>query len=143
MNQYSHRVPHKPTVGDLTAERMRTNEDFVTFANRWRDMAARSECHIPESQVVEIIARNTTGALRTGLLVGDFHTYPQLYERAAKVLHNKEDLPFLELEAKNRKKTARHTIEGVTGSMAQLTTQNQRGWKGQHFQQPQYQQAEQ
>ena len=82
---------------------------------------------------MEIIARNTMGALRARLLVGDFHTYPQLYDRAAKVMRNREELPFLELEAKNRKKTAGHTIEDVTGNMAQLTTQNQRGWKGQHF----------
>ena len=73
-------------------------------------MAARSECHIPKSQAVEIIAKNTTGALRAGLLVGDFHTYPQLYERAARVIRNKEDLPFLELEGKGRRKTAGHTI---------------------------------
>ena len=86
-------------------------------------MAARSEFHIPESQAVEIIARNTIGALRTKLLVGDFHTYPQLYERTVKVICNKEDLPFLELEGKGRRKTAGHTIEGVTGSMAQLSTQ--------------------
>ena len=33
LNQYSHRVPHKPTAGDLTAERMRPIEDFVTFAS--------------------------------------------------------------------------------------------------------------
>ena len=116
-------MPHKPTVGDLTAERMRANEDFVTFASRWRDMAARSECYIPESQAVEIITRNTTGALRAGLLVSDFHTYLQLYERAARVLHNKDELSFLEPKGKGRKKTAGHTIEGVTGSMVQLTMQ--------------------
>ena len=45
LSQYNHRVPHKPTVGDLTAEKMRANEDFVTFASRWRDMAACLECH--------------------------------------------------------------------------------------------------
>lgn len=95
-------MPHKPTVGDLIAEKMRPNEGFITFASRWRDMAARSECYIPKSQVVEIIARNTTGALRTGLLVNDFHTYPQLYERAARVLRNKDDLPFQKLEGKGR-----------------------------------------
>ena len=86
-------------------------------------MAARLECYIPEGQAMEIIARNTTGMLRAGLLVGDFHTYPQLYERAAKVMRNREELPFLELEGKNRKKTAGHTVEGVTRSMAQLSTQ--------------------
>ena len=91
-------------------------------------MAARSECYIPESQAVEIIARNTTRALKAGLLVGDFHTYPQLYERAAKVIHNKEDLPFLDLEGKGRRKIAGHTVvaghivERVMGSMAQLST---------------------
>ena len=67
---------------------------------------------------MEIIARNTMGMLKVGLLVGDFHTYPQLYEQAAKVMCNREELPFLELEEKNRKKTVGHTVEGVTGSMA-------------------------
>ena len=103
LSQYSHQVPHKPTMGDLTAEKMRANEDFVTFASRWRDMAARSECYILESQAIEIIARNTTGALRAGLLVSDFHMYPQLYERVVRVLRNKDELPFLEPEEKGRK----------------------------------------
>ena len=138
LSQYSHWVPHKPTVGDLTAEKMRANEDFVTFASRWRDMAARSECYIPESQAIEIIARNSIGALRAGLLVSDFHTYPQLYERATRVLHNKDELPFLEPEGKGRKKTTGHTIEGIIGSMVQLTMQqNQKGWRNQQHQSPQ------
>ena len=47
LNQYSHRVQHKPIIGDLIAEKMKPNEDFVAFASRWRDMAARSECYIP------------------------------------------------------------------------------------------------
>ena len=65
LSQYSHRVSHKPTVGDLILERMRANEDFVTFASRWRDMATRSECYIPEGQAMEIIARNTTGGTQS------------------------------------------------------------------------------
>ena len=39
-HQYSHRIQHKPTIGDLLAEKMKPDEEFVTFASRWRDMAA-------------------------------------------------------------------------------------------------------
>ena len=72
LNQYSHRIQHKPIIGDLIVEMIKQDEDFVAFASRWKDMAARSECYILESQEVEIIAWNTIGALRAGLLVDDF-----------------------------------------------------------------------
>ena len=85
-------------------------------------MAARSECYIPESQVVEVITRNTIGALRAGLLVSDLQTYPQLYERATRILRNKEDLPFLELDGRGKKKTSGYTLEGIMGSVAPVST---------------------
>ena len=52
-----------------------------------------------------------------------FYPGTELYERAKKVIRNKKDLPFLELEGKGQRKTTEHTLEGVTGSMVQLSTQ--------------------
>ena len=114
---------------------MKPDEEFVTFASRWRDMVAHSECYIPESQAVEVIARNTTGALKVGLLVGDFQTYLQLYDRASRVLRHKKDLPFLEFEGRGKKKTSGYTFEGIIGSTTQVSVQQ--GRKGQRY--PQYQ----
>ena len=33
LHQCSHRIQHKPTIGDLIAEKMKPDEDFVTFAS--------------------------------------------------------------------------------------------------------------
>ena len=55
--------------------------------------------------------------------MSDFHTYSQLYERAARVLHNKGDLPFLELEGRDKKKTSGYTFEGTTGSATLISAQ--------------------
>jgi len=38
-----------PTLSDLVAEKMKPDEDFIVFANRWRMMASRSEVVIPEN----------------------------------------------------------------------------------------------
>ena len=70
-----------------------------------------------------------------GLLISDLQTYPQLYERAARVLHHKEELPFLELEGKGKKKTTGYTLKGITGDIAQVSIQQkQKGGRN-----PQYQ----
>ena len=33
LNQYSHRIQHKPTIRDLITEKMKPNKSFVTFAS--------------------------------------------------------------------------------------------------------------
>ena len=40
LHQYGQRVQHKPTIGDLLAEKMKPDEECVIFASKWRDMAA-------------------------------------------------------------------------------------------------------
>ena len=38
--KYSHRVGYVPSLTDLIAEKMRPNEDFTQFTDRWRLLAA-------------------------------------------------------------------------------------------------------
>ena len=62
------------------------------------------------------------GSTQSRITSCDFQTYPQLYDHAARVLRHKEDLPFLELEGRGKKKTFGYTFEGITGSVAQVST---------------------
>ena len=46
--KYSHRVGYVPSLTDLIAEKMRPDEDFTQFADRWRLLAAKMCILIPE-----------------------------------------------------------------------------------------------
>ncbi|MQL76140.1 hypothetical protein Taro_008520 [Colocasia esculenta] len=55
ISHFSYMATQIPTLSYLVAEKMRPDEDFVTFANRWRSMASRADVTIPESQVIIMI----------------------------------------------------------------------------------------
>ena len=42
LTKYQHKIESKPTFHDLSRESMNLGKEWVTFANRWREMAARS-----------------------------------------------------------------------------------------------------
>ena len=46
--KYSHRVGYVSSLTDLIAEKMRPDEDFTQFADRWRLLAAKMHVSIPE-----------------------------------------------------------------------------------------------
>ncbi|MQL74680.1 hypothetical protein Taro_007049 [Colocasia esculenta] len=68
-----------PTLPDLVAEKMRPDEDFVTFANRWRSMASRADLPIPESQAIIMIVTNTIPLLKSILMLSEFPSFAHLY----------------------------------------------------------------
>ena len=65
--KYQYKVEPKPTFLDLAKEMMEPSEDWFTYANRWRDMAARSGLEISERQMVQKLIANTTGPMKKGL----------------------------------------------------------------------------
>jgi len=79
---FSYLVGQSPTLCDLVSEKMKPDEDFIAFANRWRTMAAQSEVAILEKQAVSMLVTNTTPPLWNILLYSDLRSFQQLYNRA-------------------------------------------------------------
>lgn len=71
-----------PTLFDLVMEKMKPDEDFIHFPNRWRIMASKTEVPIHESQAITMLVNNSTPQLRAILMLSKLHTFPQLYNRA-------------------------------------------------------------
>ena len=67
---------------------MKPEEEWVTFANRWREMASRSGLDIPERQVVQTLIANTTGPMKRGLANAYCPSVTALYKVAASVKDN-------------------------------------------------------
>src|SRR5262249_39630571 len=82
ISQFSHLTYQSPTLFDLFSERMRLDEDFLTYANRWRTMAARSELPVPERQAITVIVNNATPQLKAVLMLSELLTFHQLYHTA-------------------------------------------------------------
>ncbi|MQM20976.1 hypothetical protein Taro_054006 [Colocasia esculenta] len=96
---------------------MKANEDFVTYANRWRSMASRADIPIPESQAITLLVTNTTPVLRSILMLSEFPSFSHLYNKARVIENQIKDssLPhFFEGKPKARKAPAAPTTEGVT-----------------------------
>ncbi|MQM03756.1 hypothetical protein Taro_036542 [Colocasia esculenta] len=110
-------VTQVPKLFDLVAEKMRPDEDFVTFANRWRSIASRADVTIPESQDIIMIVDNTTSQLKSILILSEFTSFAHLYNRARVIQNQIKDSslpPFFEGKPKGRKAPAAPTTEGVT-----------------------------
>ncbi|MQM00555.1 hypothetical protein Taro_033293, partial [Colocasia esculenta] len=52
ISHFSYMATQVPTLPNLVAEKMRPDEDFVTFANRWSSMASRADLPIPETLLI-------------------------------------------------------------------------------------------
>ena len=78
--KYSHRVGYVPSLTDLIAEKMRPDEDFTLFADRWRLLAAKMHVPIPEVEQINLIFNNSNPYMRTWLsLTGMPVTFAELY----------------------------------------------------------------
>ncbi|MQM19532.1 hypothetical protein Taro_052538, partial [Colocasia esculenta] len=117
ISHFSYMATQVPTLPDLVAEKMRPDEDFVTFANRWRSIASRADLPIPESQAITMIVTNTTPLLRFILMPSEYPSFAHLYNRARVVQNQIKDSslpPFFEGKPKGRKAPMTPTTEGVT-----------------------------
>jgi len=75
VSQFSHLTYQSPTLFDLFSEKMRPDEDFLVYANRWCTMAARSELPVPERQAITIIVNNATPQLKVVLMLSELRTF--------------------------------------------------------------------
>ena len=67
---------------------MKPDEEWVTFASRWQEMATKSGLDIPERQVVQTLIANTTGPMKRGLANAYCPSVTALYEVATSVKEN-------------------------------------------------------
>ena len=63
--KYSHRVGYVPSLTDLIVEKMRPDEDFTQFADRWWLLAAKMRVTIPEVEQINLIVNNSNPYLWT------------------------------------------------------------------------------
>src|SRR5262249_41201368 len=82
LEQFSYLAPPTSTVTDLVNEKMKSDENFHDFANRWVTMLNNSGIRIPESQAIPMIVNNATPQLRSILMISEIHNIHQLHRRA-------------------------------------------------------------
>ena len=63
--KYSHRIECVPTLTDMIAEKMKPDEDFVQFVDRWRLLVVKMRISIYESEQIKLIINNTDPHLKT------------------------------------------------------------------------------
>src|SRR5262249_2004523 len=117
ISQFSYLTGQSPTLYDVFSEKMKPEENFLQFANRWRTIASRSGVPIPERQAVTLIVNNTTPQLKAILMLSELHTFEQLYNRAKIVQTQIKEatLPiFFESKPSGKKSVPIPTTEGVT-----------------------------
>src|SRR5262249_36877915 len=118
IEHFSYLAHQSPTLCELVAEKMKPDEDFIVFANRWRTMASRSEVMIPESQAVAMLVTNTTPQLRGILMFSELRSFQQLYNRAkvvqAQIKESMIPNIFESKPPRGRKPASVPTTEGVT-----------------------------
>ena len=75
---------------------MKLGEEWVTFANRWWEMATKSGLDIPERQVIQTLIANAIGPMKRGLANAYCPFVTALYEVAASVKENMHEFQKIE-----------------------------------------------
>ncbi|MQL68985.1 hypothetical protein Taro_001269, partial [Colocasia esculenta] len=94
LEQFQDRVGPEYSLTDLIAEKMKPDEDFSAYADRWRQMATRVPGYLPEGEKVKIIIANATPAYRNILAMNDISNMHQLYSRARFIQTQLKDSPI-------------------------------------------------
>ena len=84
-----------PTLTDLIAKKMKPNEDFVQFVNRWRLLAAKMRNSIHESEQIKLIVSNADPYLKTWMsLTGIPVSFTELYSKGRTIQNQLRDPSF-------------------------------------------------
>ncbi|MQL88082.1 hypothetical protein Taro_020630 [Colocasia esculenta] len=94
LEQFQDRVGPEYSLTDLIAEKMKPDEDFSAYADRWRQMATRVLGYLPEGEKVKIIIANATPAYRNILAMNDISNMHQLYSWARFIQTQLKDSPI-------------------------------------------------
>ena len=93
--KYSHWVGYVPSLTDLIAEKMRPDEDFTQFADRWRLLIAKMRVLILKIEQINLIVNNSNPYLQTWIsLTGMPITFVELYSRGRSIQIQLRDPSF-------------------------------------------------
>ena len=70
---------------------MQPGFEFITKVNRWRNFAAKAKWNIKEEDAVQMVINNLHGPIKEAMVLGDFQTFLQLFERAARMQRSIKD----------------------------------------------------
>ena len=86
--KYSHKIKCVPTLTDLIAEKMKPDEDFIQFFDRWRLLAAKMRILIYESEQINLIVNNANPYLKAWMsLTRILVSFTKLYSKG-RVIQN-------------------------------------------------------
>ncbi|MQM04092.1 hypothetical protein Taro_036884 [Colocasia esculenta] len=94
LQQFQDRVGPEYSFVDLVAEKMKADEEFSVYADRWRSLAAKVRCPMLEEEKVKLLISNATPTYRAILAMNDITTMHQLYSRAHFIQTQLKDLPI-------------------------------------------------
>ncbi|MQL79201.1 hypothetical protein Taro_011638, partial [Colocasia esculenta] len=117
LQQFQDRVGPEYSFVDLVAEKMKPDKDFSTYADRWRSLAAKVRCPMPEEENVKLLISNATPTYRAILAMNDISTMHQLYSRARFIQTQLKDSPIHSMfetpKARYAKKPQGPVTEGI------------------------------
>ncbi|MQL98459.1 hypothetical protein Taro_031173, partial [Colocasia esculenta] len=94
LEQFQDRVGPEYSLTDLMADKMKSDEDFASYVDRWRQMATIVPGYLPEGEMVKIMIANAMPAYRNILAMNDISTMHQLYSRARFIQTQLKDSPI-------------------------------------------------
>ena len=90
--KYSHRIECVPTLTDLIIEKMKPDEDFVQFVDRWRLLSSKMRILIHESEQIKLIINNVDPYLKTWMsLTGIPVSFIELYSKGRTIQNQLTD----------------------------------------------------
>ncbi|MQL78280.1 hypothetical protein Taro_010711 [Colocasia esculenta] len=117
LKQFQDLVGPEYSFVDLVAEKMKPEEEFSTYADRWRSLAAKFCCPMPEEEKVKLLISNATPTYRAILAMNDISTMHQLYSRSRFIQTQLKDSPihfmFETPKARYAKKPQGPVTEGI------------------------------
>ncbi|MQL68687.1 hypothetical protein Taro_000949 [Colocasia esculenta] len=95
--RYKDRVSLSLSITDLASEKMRPDEEFVQFADRWRSIATRLQHVLSESEQIKIIISNSTPTFKHILAMNRLDKMEEHYERGRYIQTHLMDSPIIDL----------------------------------------------
>ena len=84
-----------PTLTDVIDEKMKPDEDFVQFVDRWRLLAAKIRISIHESEQIKLIINNADPYLRTRMSLTEIPvSFTELYSKGRTIQNQLRDPSF-------------------------------------------------
>ncbi|MQM15623.1 hypothetical protein Taro_048571 [Colocasia esculenta] len=81
IHKYKDRANPSLSITDLASEKMRSDEDFIRFTDRWRSMATKLQHMHLEPEQIKIIISSSTPRFKHILAMDKITTMKELYER--------------------------------------------------------------